>query len=103
MIVRELRKELQNSDRFVCTQQPLLISSGVLLCFKDQMNRIDVDISINKVLEIKNSELIQAYAAFDVRFIKLALVLKAWNKQQFPDKMSRLNSFSIYLMIIAFL
>ena len=79
------------------------ISAGFLLSFYDKVNRIDIDISLNKVLEIKNSELIQSYAAYDIRFIKLALVLKAWNKQQFPDKMSRLNSFSIYLMLIAFL
>ena len=80
----------------------MLISSGVLLSFVDATNQIEVDISINKVLEIKNSELIQAYAAYDIRFIKLALILKAWNKRKFPDKLARLNSFSIYLMTIAF-
>ena len=55
------------------------------------------------MLEIKNSELIASYAAFDERFLKLALYIKIWNKQHFPDKMQRLNSFSIYLMLIAYL
>ena len=80
IIIRELMSVLQKYDRFICKNEPLFISSGVLLCFVDKENNVEVDISINKVLEIKNSELVQAYAAFDIRFIKLALVLKAWNK-----------------------
>ena len=102
IIIRALLNELKKVGRFICIQEPMLISSGVLLSFVDSMNQIEVDISINKVLEIKNSELIQAYAAYDIRFIKLALILKAWNKRKFPDKLARLNSFSIYLMTIAF-
>ena len=50
-----------------------------------------------------NSSLVSAYGAYDIRFVKLALYLKAWNKSRFTDKMKRLNSFSIYLMLIAFL
>ena len=64
---------------------------------------IEIDITVNKVLEICNSKLIGAYGEYDIRFLKLALYLKAWNKMHFPDKMKRLNSFSIYLMLIAFL
>ena len=103
VIIRELIKELQKTDRFACPQEPYSIASGVLLCFTDQQNHIEIDLAINKVLEIKNSELIAAYAAFDDRFLKLALCLKVWNKQHFPDKKQRLNSFSMYLMLIAFL
>lgn len=62
-----------------------------------------MDITINKTLEVLNSHLVNAYGAYDTRFIKLALFVKAWNKLRFPDKMKRLNSFSIYLMLIAFL
>ena len=54
-------------------------------------------------MEVLNSHLVGAYGAYDTRFIKLALYLKAWNKARFPDKMRRLNSFCIYLMLIAFL
>jgi DNA polymerase sigma len=35
--------------------------------------------------------------------MKLALFLKHWNKQNFPNRQKRLNSFSIILMLIAFL
>ena len=41
---------------------------------------IDLDISINKPLEMLNSELIGTYCAIDERFQKVALVLKAWNR-----------------------
>lgn len=75
----------------------------MLLSVRDQLNRIDVDITINKTLEIVNSSLVNTYASYDVRFVKLALVIKTWNKVRFPDKMKRLNSFSLYLMLIAFL
>jgi DNA polymerase sigma len=50
-----------------------------------------------------NSSLVNTYASYDTRFIKLALVIKTWNKARFPEKMKRLNSFSLYLMLIAFL
>ena len=58
IIIRELSSELQKNDRFICEKEPLFISSGVLLCFFDNKNKVEVDISINKVLEIKNSELV---------------------------------------------
>ena len=58
---------------------------------------------VNKMTEVLNSYLVCAYGQFDVRFIKLALYLKAWNKSRFSEKIKRLNSFSIYLMLIAFL
>ena len=103
VIIRELIKDIRKSERFDCPEEPMCISSGILLSFTDLHSQIEVDLSINKVLEIKNSELITAYAAFDERFLKLALFIKIWNKQHFPDKMQRLNSFSIYLMLIAFL
>lgn len=69
----------------------------------DRLNQVEIDICINKTLEVLNSQLVCTYGAYDLRFIKLALYLKAWNKRHFPDKQKRLNSFSIYLMLIAFL
>jgi len=50
-----------------------------------------------------NSELIAAYGAYDFRFVKLALILKHWNKRSFPDRQKRLNSFTINMMLIAFM
>ena len=67
------------------------------------MNQVEIDICVNKTLEVLNSQLVCTYSALDMRFMKLALFLKAWNKHNFRDKMKRLNSFSIYLMLIGFL
>lgn len=64
---------------------------------------IDVDISINKPLEMLNSALIHQYCAMDQRFHKVALVLKNWNRRIDGDKSKRLNSFSIYLLLLVFM
>ena len=105
VILRHVLSALNQSERFDCSVQPSprWIQSGILLSFRDKMNMIDVDLTVNKVTEVLNSHLVCTYGQYDVRFIKLALLLKAWNKAHFPDKMESLNSFSIYLMLIAFL
>ena len=64
---------------------------------------IDIDISINKPLEILNSQLISTYCLIDERFQKVALVLKNWNRGLASEKNDRLNSFSIYLLLLAFM
>jgi DNA polymerase sigma len=63
----------------------------------------DIDLSINKVIDPYNSMLIFTYAKLDKRFHKLAIVLKYLNKKRFPEKNDRLNSYSIVLILIAFL
>ena len=103
IILKCIREDLSKSGRFDCSMEPRQIQSGILLSFKDNWNQIEVDITINKTTEILNSHLVCAYGQYDIRFVKLALYLKAWNKSRFTDKMKRLNSFSIYLMLIAFL
>ena len=103
LILKWICEALANSGRFECPNMPIQIQSGVLLSVKDKLNQIEVDITINKTMEVLNSHLVSAYGSYDTRFVKLALYLKAWNKSRFPDKMKRLNSFSIYLMLIAFL
>ena len=81
-------------------------SFGPLLQFKHNLTQIDVDLSINKVLDPFNSHLMQVYAKLDTRFHKVALFLKQWNKRNFKNvsgKFNNLNSFSIVLMLIAYL
>ena len=67
------------------------------------MSKIEIDISVNKILEIQNSRLIRAYAQLDRRFVRLAIVLKIWNKRLFNNKQTRLNSYTLNLMLIAFM
>ena len=104
LILRLIQQELNTNPRFKCNEAgPKQIQSGFLLEVTDRMNRVEIDICVNKTLEVLNSQLVCTYGAYDIRFIKLGLFLKAWNKQHFRDKMKRLNSFSIYMMLIAFL
>lgn len=76
------------------------MSCTILTAF-DVHTQVEIDITINKVVEIQNSRLISAYALHDMRFRKLAMLLKVWNKNFFPDKRKRLNSYSITLMLLA--
>lgn len=64
---------------------------------------IDVDISVNRILELANSHLVRSYCLQDNRFRILAMVLKTWNKTLSNDKSLRLNSFSIYLLLLAYM
>ena len=66
-------------------------------------NKLDIEISVNKVVDPFNSKLLLTYSMLDRRFHALALILKDWNKRKFKDKLKRLNSYSIVLMVIAFL
>ena len=43
------------------------------------------------------------YCLLDTRFQKIAIFLKQWNKSLAKDKNARLNSFSIYLMLLAYM
>ena len=81
----------------------MAIQVGYILKFIDLKNNIDMDLSVNKVLEPFNSRLILEYCLFDNRFHEIATLLKIWNKYHFPDEGSRLNSYSLTLMLIAFL
>ena len=79
------------------------MKSGFMLKLKDEQFNADIEIQVNKVIELKNTQLIYTYALMDRRFLKLALLLKKWNQKKFPDHKTRLNSYSIVLMLIAFL
>jgi hypothetical protein len=57
---------------------------------------------VNKTLEYFNSALVRKYCLLDKRFRDLAIVLKTWSKEQ-GDNFNRLNSFSIYMLLLAYM
>ena len=66
--------------------------------------KVTIEVFINKVVDPYNTWLLQTYALIDERFLKLALVLKYWNKEVNKDRgKSKLNSYSMILMLIAYL
>ena len=82
------RKNLStNGCQLFVIVKPYEMSAGSLLEIKCKVQLpdgrkmlIDVDLSINKVLELCNSNLIGTYCTMDDRFLKVALVLKNWNR-----------------------
>lgn len=82
----------------------IIASFGYLLSIKDlKYSEVHIEIAINKVVDLYNSQLLRTYTLIDRRFHILSLILKDWNKKKFPDKIKRMNSYSIVLMLIAFL
>lgn len=81
--VKEILLKKSNYLQFTSFEGPTWIKSGALLKFKVSvpslvgLNRtIDVDILVNKYLEVINSHLICTYCLLDKRFKEVALVLK---------------------------
>ena len=44
------------------------IKSGALLAFKDRETKIEIEITVNKILEVYNSALLHTYSMIDQRF-----------------------------------
>ena len=82
------------------------MSAGHLLQYYDNELDMEIDIMMNKTSELYHSNMLLQYAMIDHNFLKIAHFLKAWNNKIVKGKKSknkRLNNFSIYLMLIAFM
>ena len=82
---------------------PRADSSGWILRFEDSKYKMKIDIMVNKISEIENSGLILQYSLIDERFRKLIYILKTWNNNISNKDYDRLNNYSIYLMLIAYM
>lgn len=77
--------------------------SGWILRMRQKDENISIDVMVNKVSEIFNSKLIAKYCQIDEKFVKIVHYLKVWSKNSDKDHFRRLNNFSLYLMLIAFM
>ena len=82
-----------------------MIKSGYILRLHDSVSKIDIDVMVNKKLEILNSMLLLEYCLVDPRVRKVAQVLKVWSKKSGSVyyRKEQLNNYSLYLMLIAFM
>ena len=69
----------------------------------DSQTNVEIDIMINKVVEVYNSFLLSTYAMVSDHFRNMVLLIKQWNKNKFNNPGQRLNSYSLALMVLAFL
>ena len=74
---------LNGPARFKITTHPFKISTGWLLEVYDNLHKVSIDILVNRLDGIKNSELICQYAMADSRLIAIMHILKAWNRHHF--------------------
>lgn len=85
------------------SSMPMLIKPGWILRLRDASLNISIDIMVNKTSEVLHSMLILQYSLIDQRFLKIVQILKHWNSHLSERKSKRLNNFSLYLMLIAFM
>ena len=78
-------------------------TSKVHASVKTIAQEIECDLLVNRHLEMMNSHLLRQYCLLDKRFREAVLVLKRWNRESTTDKMERLNSFSLCLLLLAFM
>lgn len=76
---------------------------GNVVLFEDTVEDLSVDFCINRTANIVNSNLIYQYSKMDVRFKKLMYFFKDWMKLQPQQPDEKLNHFSIYCMLIAYM
>ncbi|XP_052890470.1 poly(A) RNA polymerase gld-2 homolog A-like [Anopheles moucheti] len=76
-----------------------------ILRFRHVQQNIDIDLSINNRVGIRNTHLLHCYAQLDVRVRPLVMVIKLWAQHHNlnnPIK-STMSSYSLVLMVINFL
>lgn len=107
-LLKMLSKRLRGSRYFnFKTFHTASFGNIAKLSYPSEGRDINIDITMNKVLETWTSNLILEYTKCDIRFVQLALFLKDWNKLMLKRNhkliTSGLNSFTLVLMIIAYL
>ncbi len=80
-----------------------------LLNIEDKKLKINIDLCINNILGIVNSQMILRYCLIDKRYRELCLIMKMVHEDMKPygpivtDKMKKMTNYSFNLMILVFL
>uniref|UniRef100_A0A182NL83 PAP-associated domain-containing protein n=1 Tax=Anopheles dirus TaxID=7168 RepID=A0A182NL83_9DIPT len=99
-------KSFIESMRSMCFERVDLIRAKVpILRFHHAQERIDIDLSINNRVGIRNTHLLNCYAQLDVRVRPLVVIIKLWAQHHSLNdpKNSTMSSYSLVLMVISFL
>ncbi|XP_035900771.1 poly(A) RNA polymerase GLD2-like [Anopheles stephensi] len=89
-----------------CFERLLLIRAKVpILRFRHVKENIDIDLSINNRVGIRNTHLLHCYAQLDLRVRPLVMVIKLWAQHHNLNdpKNSTMSSYSLVLMVLNFL
>lgn len=75
-----------------------------VIAYKCKKTKFEVEIALNNIVGIMNTSLIWNYSMLDQRFHIIGIVFKKLvSENDLFKKESKLNSYSIMLMVIAFL
>uniref|UniRef100_A0A182Q6J4 PAP-associated domain-containing protein n=1 Tax=Anopheles farauti TaxID=69004 RepID=A0A182Q6J4_9DIPT len=99
-------KNFIESMRSMSFEQIVLIRAKVpILRFHSRQDNIDIDLSINNRVGIRNTHLLNCYAQLDVRVRPLVVIVKLWalHHSLNDPKNSTMSSYSLVLMVINFL
>ena len=103
MLIKDIKQALQDNESEPGRYEFSEKEYGNALLFKDLKEDLEVDFCVNRVANIMNSDLILQYSKMDLRFKKLMYFFKDWMKVKANNPTKKLNSFSIYNMLIAYM
>jgi terminal uridylyltransferase len=103
-IVMELAKLLAE-EGFIDVDDSRHAARIPIVIAHDPVSNLDVDICVNNLLAVRNTNLLKAYSLIDVRVRQLAYLIKYWVKKRRINTASEgtLCSYGYILMLIHFL
>ena len=93
-----------SSSAFV--KNPIVILAKVpILKFTDSASGLEVDLNVNNIVGIRNTQLVECYTRLDWRVQPLVLTFKKWARQNgINDAHNKtISSYTIVLMVIHYL
>ncbi|XP_054155634.1 poly(A) RNA polymerase gld-2-like [Oppia nitens] len=102
--VLEKVREVLKGYNFVLNMQ-IIMAKVPILKFVDRISGIEVTLNVNKLVSIRNTQLIHDYTKLDWRVQPLAMVVKAWARDNgINDAYNKsISSYSLVLMVIHYL
>lgn len=105
-MLARVRKILRaKCQKYISGNMELIPAKVPILKFYDSFGHLEVDLSCNNPLSVKNTHLLFCYSQMDWRVRPLVLAIKAWAKRNDINdaKNSTLSSYTLTLMILHFL
>lgn len=103
-IMDSLEKCSMRSGRYMIEfNMPRRDKAGFILKVYDTMEKLRIDIMVNKVAEIVHAQLFKEYSRLDERFRKLVIFFKHLGIEREWSKQTHLNHFSLYLLLLSYM
>lgn len=103
LILERLATLMEENDMIILNQ--LLDARVPVIKMQDPVSKLQVDVCINNILAVKNTQLLKAYVDLDERFRYVCILVKLWAKRrELNDAYTgTLSSYAYTLLVIHYL